>query len=101
MITTAGDQIPITEMDENVVAMYVQEVKLKFGQVFIPFLNLFKTSKVETVVLEDDYPAVGLLRYISEFGIQTLVLGSYSSNYMKRCILAFSWLWSNLQQCEL
>lgn len=46
MITTAGDQIPITEMDENVVAMYVQEVKLKFEQVFIPFLNLFKTSKV-------------------------------------------------------
>ncbi|KAL1094277.1 hypothetical protein V6Z11_D06G084500 [Gossypium hirsutum] len=84
MITTAGDQIPITEMDENVVAMYVQEVKLKFEQVFIPFLNLFKTSKVETVVLEDDYPAIGLLRYISEFGIQTLVLGSYSSNYITR-----------------
>ncbi|PPS19363.1 hypothetical protein GOBAR_AA01211 [Gossypium barbadense] len=84
--TPSGDQIPITEMDENVVAMYVQEVKLKFGQVFIPFLNLFKTSKVSFgfyLVLEDDYPAVGLLRYISEFGIQTLVLGSYSSNYMK------------------
>ncbi|MBA0568094.1 hypothetical protein Golob_005610 [Gossypium lobatum] len=80
--TPSGDQIPITEMDENVVAMYVQEVKLKFEQVFIPFLNLFKTSKVETVVLEDDYPAIGLLRYISEFGIQTLVLGSYSSNYI-------------------
>ncbi|KAG8491461.1 hypothetical protein CXB51_014835 [Gossypium anomalum] len=82
--TPSGDQIPITEMDENVVAMYVQEVQLKFGQVFIPFLNLFKTSKVETVVLEDDYPAVGLLRYISEFRIQTLVLGSYSSNYITR-----------------
>ncbi|TYH65988.1 hypothetical protein ES332_D06G092900v1 [Gossypium tomentosum] len=82
--TPSGDQIPITEMDENVVAMYVQEVKLKFEQVFIPFLNLFKTSKVETVVLEDDYPAIGLLRYISEFGIQTLVLGSYSSNYITR-----------------
>ncbi|MBA0597616.1 hypothetical protein Gorai_007418 [Gossypium raimondii] len=93
--TPSGDQIPITEMDENVVAMYVQEVKLKFEQVFIPFLNLFKTSKVETVVLEDDYPAIGLLRYISEFGIQTLVLGSYSSNYITRyayaavCLLLF------------
>ena len=46
MITTAGDRIPITEMDENVVAMYVQEVKLKFEEVFIPFKKLFRTRKV-------------------------------------------------------
>ncbi|MBA0777557.1 hypothetical protein Gotri_005566 [Gossypium trilobum] len=100
--TPSGDQIPITEMDENVVAMYVQEVKLKFEQVFIPFLNLFKTSKVETVVLEDDYPAIGLLRYISEFGIQTVVLGSYSSNYITRyayaavCLLVKPEIYVNL-----
>lgn len=35
-------------------------------------------------MLADDYPAIGLLRYVSEFGIQTLVLGSYSSNYITR-----------------
>ncbi|XVE70638.1 hypothetical protein DITRI_Ditri10aG0087400 [Diplodiscus trichospermus] len=84
MITTAGDRIPITEMDENVVAMYVQEVKLKCEEVFIPFKKLFNTRKMETLVLEDDHPATGLLRYISEFGINTLVLGSYVSNCITR-----------------
>ncbi|KAK6273629.1 hypothetical protein POUND7_010712 [Theobroma cacao] len=82
--TPSGDRIPITEMDENVVAMYVQEVKLKFEEVFIPFKKLFKTRKMETLVLEDDNPAAALLRYISEFGINTLVLGSYSSNCITR-----------------
>ncbi|KAK8503134.1 hypothetical protein V6N13_025894 [Hibiscus sabdariffa] len=82
--TPSGEQIPITEMDDNVVAMYVQEVKLKFEEVFIPYLQLFKAKKVETFVLEDDYPATGLLRYISEFGIDTLVLGSYGANCITR-----------------
>ncbi|KAE8666875.1 UDP-Glycosyltransferase superfamily protein [Hibiscus syriacus] len=80
----AGEQIPITEMDDNAVAMYVQEVKLKFEEVFIPYLHLFKAKKVETIVLEDDYPATGLLRYISEFGIDTLVLGSYGAYCITR-----------------
>ncbi|XP_022754851.1 U-box domain-containing protein 34-like isoform X2 [Durio zibethinus] len=82
--TPSGDRIPITDMDENVVAMYVQEVKLKFEDVFIPFKKLFKTRKMETLVLEDDNPATGLLRYISEFGINTLVLGSYDCNCITR-----------------
>lgn len=46
MKTTAGDRIPITEMDENVVAMYVEEVKLRFEEVFIPLKKLFKGKKV-------------------------------------------------------
>ncbi|XVF35067.1 hypothetical protein REPUB_Repub18cG0113000 [Reevesia pubescens] len=82
--TPSGDQIPITEMDENMVAMYVEEVKLKFEEVFIPFKKLFKTIKMETLVLEDHNPATGLLRYISEFGINALVLGSYGSNCITR-----------------
>ncbi|XVF48961.1 hypothetical protein PTKIN_Ptkin03bG0230100 [Pterospermum kingtungense] len=82
--TPSGDRIPITEMDENVVAMYVHEVKLMFEEVFIPFKKLFKTRKMETLVLEDDNPANGLLRYISEFGIDTLVLGSYAANCIIR-----------------
>ncbi|XWS72207.1 hypothetical protein CRYUN_Cryun02cG0020500 [Craigia yunnanensis] len=82
--TPSGDRIPITEMDENLVTMYVQEVKLKFEEVFIPFKKLFRTRKMETLVLEDDNPATGLLRYISEFGINTLILGSYGSNCITR-----------------
>lgn len=87
MINTAGDEIPITELDENVVAMYVQESKLRIEQVFIPYFELFETKKVETLLLEDDDPATGLIRCISEFGIDTLVLGSYGSNYIARYAL--------------
>lgn len=35
-------------------------------------------------MLEDDDPATGLLRFISESGINCLVLGSCSSNYITR-----------------
>lgn len=84
--TPSGDRIPITEMDENVVAMYVEEVKLRFEEVFIPLKKLFKGKKMDTLVLEDDNPATGLLRYISESGINTLVLGSYGSNCIPRCL---------------
>ncbi|OMO91695.1 hypothetical protein COLO4_18164 [Corchorus olitorius] len=44
--TPSGDRIPITEMDENVVEMYVKEVKLQFEEVFVPFKKLFRSKKV-------------------------------------------------------
>ncbi|ONH97699.1 hypothetical protein PRUPE_7G205400 [Prunus persica] len=59
-------------------------MKEKFEEVFDPFKNKCKTKKVETLVLEDDDPATGLLRFISESGINCLVLGSCSSNYITR-----------------
>ncbi|OMO67262.1 hypothetical protein CCACVL1_20665 [Corchorus capsularis] len=82
--TPSGDRIPITEMDENVVEMYVKEVKLQFEENFVPFKKLFKSKKMETLVLEDDNPAIALLAYVSEFGIDTLVLGSCGSNCITR-----------------
>ena len=44
--SAAGDSIPIEDMDANMVKMYVQDTKLKFEEVFIPFKKLCKTKKV-------------------------------------------------------
>ncbi|KAJ9183791.1 hypothetical protein P3X46_007601 [Hevea brasiliensis] len=82
--TPSGDRIPIEELDENVVAMYVQEVKLKFDEIFVPFKKLCKAQKVETLVLEHDNPATALLNYVSQSGIDILVLGSWSPNCIIR-----------------
>ncbi|KAK3016819.1 hypothetical protein RJ639_006358 [Escallonia herrerae] len=71
-ILTAGDHIPIENVDASVVAMYVQEKKAKFEDIFI-----------ETLVLEGDNPALALVQYVSESEITSLVLGSCSSS----CIL--------------
>uniref|UniRef100_A0A5B7BWZ9 RING-type E3 ubiquitin transferase n=1 Tax=Davidia involucrata TaxID=16924 RepID=A0A5B7BWZ9_DAVIN len=82
--TPSGDHIPVKELDANVVALYVQDMKVKYEEIFIPFKKLCKTRKVETLVLESDNPAPALLRYISDSGIRSLVLGSCCSNFIMR-----------------
>ncbi|KAM7519654.1 hypothetical protein LguiB_018616 [Lonicera macranthoides] len=82
--TPSGDHIPIEELDANVVAMYVQDMKAKSEEIFIPFKRLCKTRNVEALLLEGDNPASELLRYISETGIRSLVLGSRSLNCITR-----------------
>lgn len=77
--TPSGDSIPIEELDANVVRMFVHDMKLKFEEIFIPFKKLCKTRKIETLVLEGDNPASSLLKYITDSGIRSLVLGSCSS----------------------
>ncbi|KAF8388785.1 hypothetical protein HHK36_025465 [Tetracentron sinense] len=81
--TPSGKRIPIKEMDADVVAMYMQDMALKAEEIFLPFKRLCKTRQMETLVLEDEKPATALLRYISESGTKSLVLGAFSSN----CIL--------------
>ncbi|WCJ42721.1 U-box domain-containing protein kinase family protein [Euphorbia peplus] len=82
--TPSGARIPIEALDDNVVALYVQEVKVKAEEVFIPFKKLCKTHKVETLVLEDNNPATALSDYVSESGISFLVLGSWSPSCIIR-----------------
>ncbi|KAF3439635.1 hypothetical protein FNV43_RR17913 [Rhamnella rubrinervis] len=82
--TPSGDRIPITELEANVVEMYVQDIKEKLEEVFIPFKKLCKTRQMETLILDDDDPATALLRYASNSHINSLVLGSCSSNYITR-----------------
>ncbi|KAJ8750963.1 hypothetical protein K2173_016144 [Erythroxylum novogranatense] len=83
--TPSGHRIPVEEVDENVVAMYVKEARVKKeAEIFTPFMNLCKFHKVETLLLEDGDPAVGLLKYAAESGIDCLVLGSCSRNWLMR-----------------
>ncbi|KAG2712848.1 hypothetical protein I3760_04G145400 [Carya illinoinensis] len=82
--TPSGEHIPVEELAENVVATYVEDVKLEFEKVFFPYKELCKTRKMETLLLEDDDPGTALLRYVSAAGIQSLVLGSCSSNFVMR-----------------
>lgn len=82
--TPSGEHIPVEELDKNMVATYVEDVKSKFEEIFVPFRKLLKTRKVETSLLEDDDPATALLRYVTGSGIKSLVLGSCSSNFVTR-----------------
>lgn len=45
MVPAAGDHIPITELDANLVATYVKDQKQKFEEVFIPFKKKCKNNQ--------------------------------------------------------
>lgn len=82
--TPTGEYIPVSEADADVLASCVQDVKLKSRQIFLPFTKLCDSNTMETVLLEDDNVAEALLSFISESRVQTLVLGSDSSNFITR-----------------
>ncbi|KAK7265393.1 hypothetical protein RJT34_33013 [Clitoria ternatea] len=82
--TPSGEHIPISEADADVFAAYVQDVKQKSEQIFVPFKKLCDSNMMETILLEDDNPASALLSFISESGVQILVLGSEPSNFITR-----------------
>ncbi|KAM6583503.1 hypothetical protein CsatB_010505 [Cannabis sativa] len=82
--TPSGDWIPVSELDANMVAMYVEEIKSKAEDVFIPFKKLCRTKQMETLILEGKDPASTLLKYVADAGIECLVLGSSSSNFLTR-----------------
>ncbi|OIW18729.1 hypothetical protein TanjilG_13481 [Lupinus angustifolius] len=82
--TPSGEYIPISEADNDVLATYMHDVKQRSEEIFVPFKKLCKINTVETLLLEDDNPANALLSFISESGIQMLVMGSYSSNFITR-----------------
>ncbi|KAL9325866.1 hypothetical protein ACSQ67_006511 [Phaseolus vulgaris] len=82
--TPTEEYIPVSEADADVFAAYVDDVKQKSEQIFVPFKKLCGSNTMETVLLEDDNVAEALLSFISESGVQTLVLGSDSSNFITR-----------------
>ncbi|KAL3535581.1 hypothetical protein ACH5RR_004042 [Cinchona calisaya] len=77
--TPSGEKIPIEEVDEKILQLYVDDMKEKNEQIFIPFKKLLKRRKVETLVLEGNSPAPALIRCAADLGISTLVVGSCSS----------------------
>ncbi|KAK9099403.1 hypothetical protein Syun_026448 [Stephania yunnanensis] len=72
--TPSGTHVLIKEMDADVVAIYKQDMKLKLDEIFLPFIKLCKTGKMERLVLEDNNPADALVRFMSESGCKSLVL---------------------------
>ncbi|KAI5415222.1 U-box domain-containing protein 34 [Lathyrus oleraceus] len=84
ILSPAGEYIPISEADTHAFAAYVQDVKQKSEEIFVSFKNLCESNTIETFLLEDDNPANALLSFISESGVQILVLGSDSSNFITR-----------------
>ncbi|XP_042066335.1 U-box domain-containing protein 34-like isoform X1 [Salvia splendens] len=80
----AGGSVPITELDESVVETYTNDMQAKSEENLSTFRYLYRTQKIETLLLEGDNPASALLRYISDSGATSLVLGSSSSNYFSR-----------------
>ncbi|MCD7468121.1 hypothetical protein HAX54_005933 [Datura stramonium] len=79
-----GESIPVNELDDSVVKMYIEDLRAKCEEIFVPFKNLYKRRSVETVVLEGDNPATVLLKYVAQAGIDSLVLGSSSPSYFGR-----------------
>ncbi|WOH08947.1 hypothetical protein DCAR_0728398 [Daucus carota subsp. sativus] len=82
--TPSGKQIPIKDMDSDVVEMYVQDMKSRLEQMFLPFKKLCKSKDITTVLLEGDNPASSLVSFLTDSGITTLVLASSSSNCITR-----------------
>lgn len=119
VVVAAGERLPVEEVEERVVEMYVRDVKQEFETVFVPFLKMCKSSsakvgsffyfqskfrnlkkfqgqtknslnyynlqcQVETLLLEYDDPAKALLRFIYKSGVNSLVMGSFTSNIFTR-----------------
>lgn len=79
--TPSGQRIPIEEVDAKILRLYVDDMKEKSKQIFLPFKERCKRRKVEIVVLEGDSPASALVRYVADMGISALVVGSCSPKY--------------------
>ncbi|KAL4195284.1 hypothetical protein AMTRI_Chr05g72560 [Amborella trichopoda] len=82
--TPKGKYIPIAQIQDDVVAMYMQDTKSKSDEIFLPFKRLFKHTQMDTLVLEDDNPSTALLRYVTDHGIANLVLQSSSRTFLMR-----------------
>ncbi|XP_072985721.1 U-box domain-containing protein 34 isoform X3 [Typha latifolia] len=82
----SGRSIPIEKMERGVVEMYVQDMKSKAQEVFLPFRRLCGRRNVETLVLEGENPAAALLSYVTESGIKNLVLGASFMSWIRRLL---------------
>ena len=47
LVVAAGERLPLKEVEERLVEMYVREVKQEFESVFVPFLKMCKSSSTK------------------------------------------------------
>jgi serine/threonine protein kinase/nucleotide-binding universal stress UspA family protein len=84
--TPMGNRVPISHVQEDAVAAYIQEVELQTNAMFSPYQRLCDAKKVKTVlsITEEDDVASAIIQQISSYGIGKLVIGSSSSNAITR-----------------
>ncbi|KAK1286143.1 U-box domain-containing protein 34 [Acorus calamus] len=92
--TPLGDQMPIQQVPSDLVDMYMQDLKSKSEEIFLPYKRLCKTHMIKTLVLDDDNPVAALQRYISDSGIGNMVVGYPSMSWIMRCISPVDEKWS-------
>ncbi|KAE9448810.1 hypothetical protein C3L33_19296, partial [Rhododendron williamsianum] len=85
--TPSGANIPIEQLDTHVVETFMKDAKVEFQKIFLPFKKLCKRKKIETLVLEGDNPASVLLKYVTDCGVSSLVLGSCTSCFLMSFML--------------
>lgn len=86
--TPSGNSIPITELDKKVVAKYMEDVREKTQALFLQYKRLYRPGELmfETLLLEYDNIAAGLVDYIRKSNVRSLILGSESLNRFWRKI---------------
>lgn len=84
--TPMGNYMPIAQVCSDVVAAYVQEVESQTLNLLRPFQQMCNSKQVqaEIIVLEDDNVPKAILKYISDYRISKLVMGSSSRNIITR-----------------
>ncbi|KAK9697259.1 hypothetical protein RND81_08G025500 [Saponaria officinalis] len=86
--TPSGNRIPIKELDAIVVARYMDDVRERAQEFFTQYKKFYRAGELtfETLLLECDNTAAGLVDYVSKSGVRSLVMGSESTNRFWRKI---------------
>lgn len=84
--TPLGNRVPISQVQEDAVAAYMQQVDSETNTMFLPYRRLCNAKKVKTVlaVAEEDDVAHAIIQQISSYRICKLVVGSSSRNAITR-----------------
>ncbi|CDY16812.1 BnaA09g05700D [Brassica napus] len=86
--TPMGNAISITELRDDVVSAYKQEVDWNTNEMLCPYKRMFERRKVqvEILVLESHEPAAAIAKEISETGVTKLVIGMSLLGFFSRKI---------------
>ncbi|KAL8119994.1 hypothetical protein AgCh_017213 [Apium graveolens] len=84
LMLSKADHVIFLHVFPTLTSIPTPYMKSRLEDIFLPFKKLCKGKNISTVLLEGDDPATSLVRFISDSGITTLVLGSSSSNCIIR-----------------
>ncbi|KAL0727064.1 hypothetical protein Bca4012_023157 [Brassica carinata] len=84
--TPMGNTIPISEVRDDVVAAYRQEILWQSEEVLKPYKRMFERKKVavEVHVIESDNVAAAIAEEVTRSSIERLVIGGSSRSFFSR-----------------